>query len=91
MDYSKVALFTDLDGTLFNSESRVSERNKDAIRRFTEQGGSFGISTGRGPVNAKHMLPGVELNGWSVVLNGAEGYHSFKKCVFFGFFCKYAA
>lgn len=75
MDYSKVALFTDLDGTLFNSESRVSERNKDAIRRFTEQGGSFGISTGRGPVNAKHMLPGVELNGWSVVLNGAEAYN----------------
>ncbi len=75
MKYTEVALFTDLDGTLFNSESRVSEKNKDAIRRFTAQGGSFGISTGRGPVNAKFMLPGVELNGWSVVLNGAEAYN----------------
>lgn len=75
MDYSKVALFTDLDGTLFNSQTQVSERNRDAIRRFCAQGGSFGISTGRGPINAKEMLPDVALNGWSVVLNGAEAYN----------------
>lgn len=75
MKYSDVALFTDLDGTLFNSQSQVSEKNKEAIRRFTEQGGSFGISTGRGPINAREMLPGVEMNTWSVVLNGAEAYH----------------
>ncbi len=75
MKYSDVALFTDLDGTLFNAQSKVSEKNKEAIRRFTEEGGAFGISTGRGPVNARHMLPGVVLNNWSVVLNGGEAYH----------------
>ena len=75
MKYTDVALFTDLDGTLFNSCHRVSEKNREAIRRFTQQGGSFGISTGRGPVNAKEMLEDVELNAWSVVLNGGEAYN----------------
>lgn len=75
MQYTEVALFTDLDGTLFNSRSQVSQGNKNAIQRFTAQGGCFGISTGRSPINAKTMLPGVALNGWSVVLNGAEAYH----------------
>ena len=50
-------------------------KNRDAIARFTRQGGSFGISTGRGPINAKQMLPNVELNAWSVVLNGGEAYN----------------
>ena len=75
MKYADVALFTDLDGTLFNSQHAVSEKNRDAIARFTRQGGSFGISTGRGPINAKQMLPDVELNAWSVVLNGGEAYN----------------
>ncbi len=75
MNYSDVALFTDLDGTLFNSNSQVSEKNKDAIRRFTQQGGAFGISTGRGPINARTKLPDINLNTWSVVLNGAEAWH----------------
>ncbi len=75
MKYTDAALFTDLDGTLFNSRSQVSQKNIEAIRRFTSQGGLFGISTGRGPINARGMLPGVELNSWSVVLNGGEAYH----------------
>lgn len=75
MKYSDVALFTDLDGTLFNSQREVSEQNMEAIDRFIERGGSFGISTGRAPQNAKNMLPGLNINSWSVVVNGAEAYH----------------
>lgn len=75
MKYSDVALFSDLDGTLFDSQTQVSARNRAAIRRLCDQGGIFGISTGRGPINAKKMLPGVQLNSWSVVLNGAEAFH----------------
>ena len=75
MNYKDIALFTDLDGTLFTSERTVSEENRRAIRRFIDGGGSFGISTGRAPANAGLMLPGMEMNTWSVVLNGAEGYH----------------
>lgn len=75
MEYSKIALFTDLDGTLFNSDREVSGENRAAIARFMAQGGSFGISTGRAPANARNLLPGLEINSWSVMLNGAQAYH----------------
>lgn len=75
MEYADIALFTDLDGTLFNSARKVSVENADAIKRFISAGGSFGISTGRAASNAKDMLPGLPINSWSVVLNGAEAYH----------------
>lgn len=40
-------LFSDLDGTLLNSEKKVSERDREAIRRMTKQGNIFVINTGR--------------------------------------------
>lgn len=74
MNYSDVALFTDLDGTLFNSDSKVSPENMAAIAHFIAQGGAFGISTGRAPENAKMMLPDLPINTWSVVTNGAAAH-----------------
>lgn len=75
MQYDKIALFTDLDGTLLNSRREVSAENLGAIAHFVAEGGLFGISTGRAPVNALDVLPPLPINTWSVVLNGAEGYH----------------
>ena len=74
MDYSGIALFSDLDGTLFNSNRQVSPENRRALERFIAGGGLFGISTGRSPSNASRLMPGVPINTWSVVLNGAEAY-----------------
>lgn len=74
MNYQDIALFTDLDGTLFNNHREVSEENRAAIARFISEGGCFGISTGRSPENADALLPGIPVNSWSVVLNGAEAY-----------------
>lgn len=74
MDYSGLALFSDLDGTLFNRARQVSPENRAALERFCAQGGLFGVSTGRAPLNALSMLPQVPVNTWSVVLNGAEAY-----------------
>ena len=75
MRYDKIALFTDLDGTLLNSRRQVSEENLQALARFTAEGGLFGISTGRAPSNALDVLPPLPINTWSVFLNGAESYH----------------
>lgn len=75
MKYDKIALFTDLDGTLLNSQRQVSPENLQAISRFVAEGGLFAISTGRAPVNALDVLPELPINTWSVVLNGAESYH----------------
>lgn len=75
MDYSTIALFSDLDGTLLNTQRRISTENRDALRFFMAQGGLFGISTGRAPTNALDLVNNLETNSWSVVLNGAEAYH----------------
>lgn len=75
MDYTGLALFTDLDGTLFNRQRKVSPKNREALARFQAEGGLFGISTGRAPRNALDLLPKVPINTWSVVLNGAEAYN----------------
>ena len=44
-DIKLVAL--DLDGTLFDNSSRISERNLTAIRSITDKGIHVVISTGR--------------------------------------------
>ncbi len=74
MDFRKTAIFSDLDGTLFDSHQRVSERNKEAIRAYTAAGGLFAIATGRGYQNAMRFLDGVVLNAPCIVYNGAGVY-----------------
>ncbi len=52
---------TDLDGTLLNSEKKVSEKNKEAIRRLKEHGILFGVVSGR-PVESGLIL----CKGWGL-------------------------
>lgn len=75
MDYTGLALFTDLDRTLFNNARQISPENRRALEEFQAKGGLFGISTGRAPMNALALMPKLSTNTWSVVLNGAEAYH----------------
>ena len=42
-------LYSDLDGTLFDDDKRVSEANRLAIETFVREGGRFGVATGRAP------------------------------------------
>jgi len=74
MRYADTVLFSDLDGTLFNSRGEVSAENVAAIRYYMSRGGRFAISTGRQPDNALFYWPGAETNAPSVVLNGAAVY-----------------
>lgn len=50
------ALFFDLDGTLFNSESRISKNTKDALSQCKEKGIRCYIATGR-PKTLNKMIP----------------------------------
>ncbi len=52
---------TDLDGTLLNSEKKVTEKNKEAIRRLKEHGILFGVVSGR-PVESGMIL----CKGWGL-------------------------
>lgn len=70
----KTVLFSDLDGTLFDSRGTISRENREAIADYTARGGLFAVSTGREPANALQYLKGVAINAPSVVLNGAAVY-----------------
>ena len=74
MRYDAAAILTDLDGTLLNSEGKVSEEDRAAIREFIDGGGLFAVGTGREPHNARRHLPELPINGPSIVLNGAAVY-----------------
>ena len=71
---SKTALLSDLDGTLFACNGRISPENAEAIRRYIQAGGLFAIATGREPRNAAFYLKDVPMNAPSIVLNGAAVY-----------------
>lgn len=60
-------LFTDLDGTLLNSEKNISPEDVEAIKQLTAAGHKFVISTGR-PIQSAVKI--AERYGW----NG-EGYY----------------
>lgn len=46
-DISKVVVMSDMDGTLLNSEKKITEKDRRAIERFISLGGKFTVSTGR--------------------------------------------
>lgn len=74
LDIRKVTLLSDMDGTLLSSDGKVSLRNREAISRFIEAGGHFGIATGRGHINVLNFIEGVEINAPSILYNGAMLY-----------------
>lgn len=74
MQYRDTAIFSDLDGTLFNSDSVISRENVEAIRAYTEAGGLFAIATGRGFSNSMYYMKTVVPNAPSVVYNGSGVY-----------------
>lgn len=73
----------DLDGTLFNSESKVSDKNKNAIKKAAAQGVTFVISTGR-PYKGLPVDIMTELNiRYAITTNGAAVYKApEKECLF---------
>lgn len=74
MNYKNILLLSDLDGTLLNSNSIVSEENQKAIEYFIENEGRFGIATGRSHLNAKGFIENVRINMPSILYNGCALY-----------------
>lgn len=46
-DISKVIIMSDMDGTLLNSDKKITEKDRTAIEKFISLGGKFTVSTGR--------------------------------------------
>ena len=61
MNYSM--LVSDFDGTLVKADGTVSEYTRERIRRYTETGGRFVISTGRMPSGIVSQVKELGLTG----------------------------
>jgi len=72
--YKLVAL--DLDGTLFNNESKVSVRNIDAIRNCHHHNIDTVVATGRPPRFTFGHIPEILARDYTVCYNGAQIYHN---------------
>lgn len=46
-DISGVVIMSDMDGTLLNSDKKITEKDRLAIEKFVSLGGKFTVSTGR--------------------------------------------
>ncbi|MQS88418.1 Cof-type HAD-IIB family hydrolase [Companilactobacillus mishanensis] len=63
---------TDLDGTLLNSHSQISEENSVAIRKAVNAGITYAICSGRTLQSVKGFFENdLKTNGYMVLLNGA--------------------
>jgi len=74
MKYSNIILLSDMDGTLLDSNSKVSGETLQALQTFTSAGGRFGVATGRSQSNALPFLEGIDLNAPSILYNGGALY-----------------
>ncbi len=64
-------IISDFDGTLVKSNGEISQKNKDAIMRYTQDGGAFAISTGRMPSGILPRAKELGLKGFVSCCQGA--------------------
>ncbi len=69
--FDGILLATDMDGTLTDSEGRISEKNAEAIRYFQQNGGLFTVASGRPPRHFDKFTDIFVPNTFIISLNGA--------------------
>lgn len=67
-------LFSDVDGTLITDEGIIPDKNFEAIRRFTAEGGRFSLATGRVLVSTRALAASLGVNAPCILYNGALIY-----------------
>lgn len=65
-------LALDLDGTLLDSQRRITPRTHRALQQIVEAGITLVIATGQTFPALLSLCPGVPLNGPQIVYNGAQ-------------------
>ncbi len=73
-DFSRILLVSDMDGTLLDGQSRISQENRAALAYFAAHGGLFTIATGRMERSVEAYLPLLPVNVPTVLYNGAVIY-----------------
>ena len=72
--FSDVLLTVDFDRTLTGPDSRIPERNLEAIRYFIENGGAFTVNTGRSLPMTKVFRDIVPVSAPLLLYNGSAAY-----------------
>jgi len=68
-------IMSDVDGTILNSEGRVSPRTIEAIKAAKAQGLIFGLATGRDIESTEFLFKGWGIEGLVDVFVGENGAH----------------
>lgn len=79
MKFQNKILLSDLDGTLLNAKREVSQENIEAIQYFVDNGGKFGIATGRDIENVWEFYHNVPVNFFCIFSNGSVLFDKDKK------------
>ena len=77
MKYDGYIIYSDLDGTIRGADGKISEKNREKIKYFMENGGRFALATGRGVEHALNLE--LEFNAPLVAVNGTYIYDT-EKC-----------
>lgn len=75
----KELLITDLDGTLLDSNGRLSDITAKIINRFISSGGAFTFATARTASSAVKITEKLNINTPCVLMNGVSIYDIQKK------------
>lgn len=72
--FSDILITVDFDRTLTDTKSHIPQRNLEAIRYFTENGGAFTVNTGRSLNTYRGQMDRVPTNAPLLLFNGAAIY-----------------
>ncbi len=70
MNYKIIA--SDLDGTLLTKDKKVSERNREAVKKMSDAGFIFAIATGRGMMTTTSIRDSLDISVPIIACNGAN-------------------
>lgn len=75
-DFSDVLLTVDFDRTMTGPNSKIPQRNLDAVRWFMERGGTFTVNTGRSVNTFRKYLHTLPANAPFLLYNGSAAYEN---------------
>lgn len=72
--FSQILLTVDFDRTLTAPDTTIPQRNLEAIRYFTENGGAFTVNTGRSVAMFRRYMDDIPVNAPYLLYNGSGAY-----------------
>ena len=69
-------IFIDLDNTLLNSKHKMSDRNRDAIKRASEKGVQVILATGKTRASAQSIIEALDLQTPGIYVQGLITYNA---------------